>query len=199
MNELRKAIDEELEDLGLCTDAEAFMWLVLEALVDQRKHLAQKVTRTRSATEIEVYTAGGFDLRERSHQGSGPLERTMAEYVAMIADGLSVRDAARLLAVSRATVLRRLHRRSLYGVRLRGVWLLPKFQFDGDRVVPGLDDILPTINPETHPVAVSRFFVAPQCDLVVAEMQGPASPREWLLMGHPPARVAALARGLALE
>src|SRR3546814_6927001 len=69
MNELMKALNEELEDLGLCIDAEAFMWLVLEVLVDQRKLLAQKATPPLSVAGIEAYTAGGFDLSELSPQG----------------------------------------------------------------------------------------------------------------------------------
>src|SRR3546814_270131 len=133
MNEVTKALDEELAALRLQTDAEAFLWLVLEVLVSQRKRLAQEVTRPLSAAEKKAYSAGGFDLRERSHERAGPLVQTMAEYAAMITDALSIREAARLLAVHPATIQRRLHRRSLYGIRLRGRWLLPRFQFEGDR------------------------------------------------------------------
>src|SRR3546814_832228 len=168
MNELMKALNEELEDLGLCIDAEAFMWLVLEVLVDQRKLLAQKATPPLSVAGIEAYTAGGFDLSELSPQGARPLECTMAEYAAIIADALSIRDAAHLLAVHPATIRRRLYQRLLYGIRLRGRWLLPAFQFDGEKALPGLEDVLPAISPEIHPVAVARFFMFPQNGLTVA-------------------------------
>jgi excisionase family DNA binding protein len=198
MKEVIQALDEELATLGLDTYAESFVWLVLEVLVSQRKLLAQKVTRPLSAAEEKAYSAGGFDLRERSRQEAGPLERTMAKYAALIADALSIREAARLLALHPATIQRRLHRRSLYGLRLRGRWLLPRFQFDGEKVLLGLEDVLPAISPEIHPVAVSQFFVTPQDDLVVDELPGPLSPREWLATGQHPDRVAALARQLAM-
>src|SRR3546814_6445260 len=98
-------------------------------------------------------------------------------------DALSIREAARLLAVHPATIQRRLHRRSLYGIRLRGRWLLPRFQFEGNEVLPGLEYVLPAFSPDNHPVSVSRFFVTPQDDLAVAEVPVPVSPRDWPLKG----------------
>src|SRR3546814_15843286 len=67
-------------------------------------------------------------------------------------DLLSIREAARLLAVHPATIQRRLHRRSLYGIRLRGRWLLPRFQFEGNEVLTGLEYVLPAFSPDNHPV-----------------------------------------------
>src|SRR3546814_20048234 len=77
MNELMKALNEELEALGLCIDAAAFMWLVLEVLVDQRKLLAQSATPPLRVAGNEAYTAGGVDRSELSKHGARPAECTM--------------------------------------------------------------------------------------------------------------------------
>ncbi|MEO3430151.1 helix-turn-helix domain-containing protein [Pelagibius sp. CAU 1746] len=198
IEEVMKVLDEELAALDLHTNAEAFVWLVLEEVASQRKLQTPKVTHPLSAAEKAAYLAGGFDLSEREYHGRGPLERTMAEYVAMIAEALSIREAARLLGVHRGTIQNRLHRRSLYGVIPRGRWLLPRFQFHGKEALPGLEKILHTLDPEAHPLSVVRFFTTPQSDLVMADAPAPLSPRDWLLAGCPPERVAALARELVL-
>lgn len=193
-----KALDEDLAELGLHTDAEAFVWLVLEAVASQRRLQAQKVKHPLSAAEMAAYSGGGFDLSKRKDRGPGPLDHATADYVAMIVDALSVRDAARLMGIHRETVRSRLRRRSLYGIIPQGRWLLPRFQFHHDEALPGLEKVLHTLDPEVHPLSVVRFFTTPQSDLVVADTPAPLSPRDWLLSGYPPERVAAIARELVL-
>jgi len=198
IEQVMKALDEDLAILGLRTNAEAFIWLVLEAVASQRTRQTPKVTHSLSAAETAAYLAGGFDFCERRDQGPGPLERTIAEYVALIAEALSIRDVARLLGVHRGTIQNRLHRDALFGIKHRGRWLLPMFQFHGEEALPGLEKVLPAFDPEAHPVSVAHFFTNPQSELIVADALAPLSPREWLIAGYPPERVAALARDRVL-
>ena len=54
--------------------------------------------------------------------------------------GLSVDEAARTLKVDSSRIRQRLSGdpRSLFGVKVGKAWRVPRFQFDGKRVAPGL-------------------------------------------------------------
>jgi hypothetical protein len=82
-------------------------------------------------------------------------------------------------------------------VKWRGEWLLPQFQFAARAEVPGISDVVPQLDPGLSPVAVARWFLSPNPDLVSGEGDGQAtSPREWLLAGHSPKDVVRLAEAL---
>jgi hypothetical protein len=125
------------------------------------------------------------------------LARSAAEYAALAGTAYTVAEAARLLGVDPSRVRHRLAARTLYGVKHADGWRLPRFQFDGNQLVPGVAHVLPHLEPGIHPLAVTRWFTTPDPDLT---LDGVAlSPRDWLLAGGDPATVATIAANLGLS
>ena len=145
-----------------------------------------------SETEIAVLKAGGLDPQARDHQQDNPLAQTVAEYAALREYSLSVTAAADYLHVHPSRVRQRLKARSLYGFQDNGHWLLPRFQFHANKTLPNLAKVLARLDPQAHPVAVMRWFTRPDAELVLPNGAS-ASPREWLLTGHPVEPLAELA------
>lgn len=147
--------------------------------------------------EAALLKEGGLDLEARPFPSGSPLDQGAAEFAALVTTGLTTAATARVLSVNDSRIRQRLTQQppTLYGIRLDGEWRIPSFQFDGDRLLPGLGEVLARLDPDLHPLAVYRWFVAPHPDLLPAEEGGdePLSPRDWLRGGHPPAAVAELA------
>src|SRR5690606_33449539 len=124
-----------------------------------------------------------------------PLTRSIGEFAALIKTSIGVAAAARRLGVDPSRIRRRLGERSMYGLRPDNQWLLPAFQFDGDRMVPGIAEALKRLDPGLHPLEVEVFFREPNEELGELHDGDPISPRDWLLAGLDPAAVARLAAG----
>src|SRR5690242_18320746 len=146
---------EALERLGIHLPPDVVETMVLEAmeqvlsgerLMDPRKEL--------SVAESTALVNGGFDLEQIDHGTDDPLARTAAEYAALVATSLSVADAAKTLQVAESRVRRRLAARTLYGIKLQSGWKVPRFQFDQDHLLPGLEVVLPSVPRSLHPLAV---------------------------------------------
>ena len=144
--------------------------------------------------EAEVLERGGFDLSRRDLGKSDPLARTTAEFAALLETALTTKDAAKRLDVDPSRIRQRLTESpaTVFGVRAGGSWRLPLFQFDGKKLLPGLDRVVRELRPNLHPVAVQRFFMAPHPDLE-DDAGRPLSPRDWLRSGGEPAAVAEIA------
>ena len=84
--------------------------------------------------------------------------RGALDFSALVATAVSTREAAKLLDVDPSRIRQRLagSRPSLYGLKWRGEWLLPRFQFAGRAEVPGLDEVVPHLDPQLNPVGVAR-------------------------------------------
>jgi hypothetical protein len=120
------------------------------------------------------------------------------EFTALLATSLDVAAAAALLGCTPARVRQRLNKeRSLYGFKQGVDWCIPRFQFIGSakkqRLLPGLDVVVPHLREDARPLAVSRFFTLPHSDLEDPSSDEPLSPKEWLAAGHPPEAVIPLA------
>ena len=67
-------------------------------------------------------------------------------------------------------------------------------------LIPGIREVAPEISRNLGPVTVERWFNAPNDELIPEDWGGageePVPPRDWLLSGLPPRRVALLARYL---
>ncbi len=129
-----------------------------------------------------------------------PLGQGAAEYAALVATALPAAQAARVLGVDASRVRQRLgsEPRTLYGIKHRRSWRLPRFQFDdsGAGLVPGMELVLPHLDAALHPLSVVLWFTMPCPDLVPPDSEDPLSPRDWLRLGYPPAAVAVLAADL---
>jgi hypothetical protein len=64
------------------------------------------------------------------------------------------------------------------------------------KVLPGLSVVLARLPGELNTLEVAEWFLSANPDLEVEGRAEPLSPREWLLQGLPPERVADLARHL---
>lgn len=149
--------------------------------------------------ELEVLRSGGFSTTREALGRDDPVFRAALDFSALIASALSTKQAAMMLGVDPSRIRQRLTGRpcSLFGVKRHGGWLLPRFQFLGKTEVPGISQIVPHLDPNLNPVAVARWFLSPNPDLVVDEGDGqPVSPRDWLVSGHSPEDVVRLAEGL---
>lgn len=99
----------------------------------------------------------------------------------LLADALTVGEAARRLGVSDSRIRQRLAARTLLGVEGTAGWRLPSFQFEDGGPLRGLDTVLPAFPADVHPHTVQRLLATPHADL---ELEGQAvSPREWLRTG----------------
>jgi hypothetical protein len=187
---------EDLTRVGLKLDPTAFQELVADAVrAMPAAETAGSALHDLTAAESAVLEAGGFDLRpERPDESADdPLVRGAAEYAALLATALTPPQVAQRLGLDVSRIRHRLAERTLYGVKTPAGWRLPLFQFDPSTggVLPGLATVLTTLDPETHPVAIQRWFLHPDPDL---EREGRSmSPRDWLLHGGAPTAVVPLA------
>ena len=116
-----------------------------------------------------------------------------AEYAQLVASADSMAEVAARLGVKSSRIRQRIGDRSLYAIDTGGARVFPRFQFAGAATLPGLGEVLGAFDPDTHPVAVARFFLTPTSDLESDLVDGAVSPREWLLAGLPVERVVELA------
>ena len=107
------------------------------------------------------------------------------------ASSLLVNEAARQLQVDTSRIRHRLGVGRLVGWKDRGSWRLPAWQFAGSGVLPGLETVLAEIPSDQPALVVAAFMTTLQEDLLVDGE--PATPRDWLLAGGDPRRVADLA------
>jgi hypothetical protein len=153
-----------------------------------------------TAAEVAALERGGFEVEPAAGAAADdPLARTVADYVALLETGLSTAEAAALLGVdpSRVRQMLTVDPPRLYGIRTPSGWCLPRFQFYGERPLPGAGEVLGRTDPALHPVAVYRWFTSPNPDLVDERLSPrPLSPREWLQLGLPASTAADLAAGL---
>lgn len=155
-----------------------------------------------TVAETKALERGGFDLRVRALGGDDPLLKGVADYAALLETSLTTGQAARKLGLADSRIRQRLTAQpaTLYGVKLGSEWRLPLFQFDGGRLLPGLEAVVPRLDRDLHPLAVYRWFTLPNQDLVPEDVpqlpDAPLSPRDWLRLGLPPEVPARLAADL---
>lgn len=145
--------------------------------------------------EIDALQSVGLSTERWKRGGrADPLAQSIADYMAMLDTSLTTSQAARFLKVDPSRIRQRLREGSLYGVDYDGEKRLPRFQFEGRKVVPGLAEVLPELPAQMSPLDVAEWFLAPNPDLQIEEDRA-ISPREWLLSGRAVAAVVVLARG----
>ena len=121
----------------------------------------------------------------------GPIAGLAAAHAEVVSKSETVSGLAKRLGVDPSRVRQRIYARSLYAFKHRGGWVIPGFQLESNRVIPGIDAVVSKLSPTLHPVAVSRWFTTPNSDLILEEEA--VSPIAWLSSGGPPDRAAALA------
>lgn len=186
-------LENVLARAGLRVSPGQFLNLVEDAarqLSPPNPNPADYFTPDQRAALTEV----GLDLRPRRSDEVDSRARTVAAQAVLRDSALSVTDAAAMLGVDTSRIRHRLAAGRLVGWKDRGGWRLPAWQFTGSGVLPGLETVLAAIPDDQPPLVVAAFMTTPQVDLPISGR--PATPRQWLLAGGDPERVAELAHVL---
>jgi hypothetical protein len=146
--------------------------------------------------EVAALQRGGVDPSPPAARVRQVLARSAAAYAALVGTAYTVAEAAQFLGIDESRVRHRLAARTLYGLRHGAGWRLPRFQFEGGTLVPGVQRVFPSLEPGMHPLAVARWFTSPDPDLTVEDVA--LSPRDWLLAGGDPDAVARIAGSLGI-
>lgn len=180
---------------GIGLSPAAFESLV-ESLLEQlgRERSTPLPSDRLPVVEVAALHRAGLVEAPRPAELPDPVAELAVAHAALVGTSLNVNQVAQRLGVDPSRVRQRLQERTLYGFKLRGEWRLPAFQFEAVGTLPGLDLVLPRLNPDLHPVAVLRWLTMPCPDLEIDEL--PVSPRDWLRTGGSPTLVAALAAEL---
>jgi excisionase family DNA binding protein len=181
-----------LERAGINAGPEEFARLVLAAIQAVAPHRAVPPGHGLTAEETAALLRGGAEplrVRPEATGPAGPVARGASRYAALLATSLSVPEAARRLGVDESRVRQRIHARTLYAVKPGARWRLPEFQFVGDRLVPGIERVLPRLDRDLSPLSVVAWFTRPSPSLVTPDGRA-WPPLEWLLEGHPVEPVA---------
>lgn len=108
----------------------------------------------------------------------------MRDLAEALSGSVSIREAAAILGVDRSRVSRRITGDALWAFDLHGNRRIPRWQFLGDGLLPGLDVVVPAIPRGVTPAVVDTFMHAPQPDF------GDRTPIEHLAAGGDPALIA---------
>jgi len=147
-----------------------------------------------SSGEVAALESVGLSTAPFNGSAAGdPLQRSIADYMALLDTSHTTSQAAKYLKVDVSRIRQRLREGSLLGIEYDGERRLPRFQFERRQVVPGLRETLSALPVGLNPLDVAQWFLAPNVDLEADDRR--LSPREWLLRGHSVETVVALARG----
>lgn len=154
----------------------------------------------RSLTRGELSALKKVGLSTEPWVGSiskDPFVRTIVDYMALVDTSFTTHEVARFLEVDVSRIRQRIRSRSLLALDYEGEWRLPRFQFERQRVLPGLAEVLEALPEDINPLDAVTWFLTPNVDLNATEVDPiPMSPRAWLLSGATPSIVARLARYL---
>ncbi len=168
---------------------EALVTRVIEELAE--RHSGPREEDRLPEPEAAALRRAGLVRAPLPPDAPDPVASLAAAYAALVASSLSVAEAAMRLGVDPSRIRQRLSERTLFGFKQRGQWRLPAFQFDATGTVPGLEVVVPRLDPGLHPVAVEQWFSLPCPDLEIGERA--VSPLEWLRAGGSPDAVAEIA------
>lgn len=144
------------------------------------------------ADEAALRSVGSYvpEMPPLTHRGSF----LGAAREASVLDGaLSAAQAAKLLGRSAARIRQRVQDRTLYSVDTPSGMVFPAVQFSSTGELHGWSKVAPHFPADAHPVEVETLMTTPTPELL---LQGEAtSPRDWLLNGGDPQRVAAFVAG----
>jgi hypothetical protein len=195
-----RSTDAFLHAHGIEVSPEVLDPMVQEAVARLQRTLYRRNSRADlTRNEAKALERGGFVLEPEGSGTEDPLAQTVAEYAALLKSSLSTSEAATRLAVDPSRIRQRLTSDppTLYGIRIGASWYIPEFQFDGGEPIRGIGEVIAHLDRELHPVAVFRWFTAPNPDLSTDDPRGGnLSPRDWLRLGFPVQPVVELAANL---
>jgi len=145
------------------------------------------------ATFVRAY--GGPQAVGVLDEDPGQIARQLSQAVARqtvraIVSTLSIVEAAALLGVDRSRISQLVSRHRLWAFRLGRSKRIPRWQFTGAAVLPGLDQVVAAIPSGLAPQSVAGFMTTPQPEL------DEVAPVTFLVGGGDPKAVAKLLAGL---
>jgi hypothetical protein len=176
-----------LSRAGLRVETDEFVSLVEDA----SRRLAPVDPRPAdyfSDDQRDALRSVGLDLSPQRAGERDVRARTVALQAVLRDTALTVAGAAERIGVDASRVRHRLADGQLAGWKDRGGWRLPVWQFTDDDVLPGLATVLAAVPDDQPALVVAAFMTRPQA----AFGDPPVTPRDWLLAGGSPERVAAL-------
>ena len=136
-----------------------------------------------SDDEAALYDAADFAEDEQAY--ARVILEAAGHTARLLSTAYSASEVADLLGVSDSRVRQRRGDRTLWAIEDAGGWVFPALQFENvdgrRRQIRHLDQVLPAIPTDIHPLAVARLLSAAQSDLVVDGQ--PVSPLQWLRDG----------------
>ncbi|PXW99159.1 hypothetical protein C8E89_14121 [Mycolicibacterium moriokaense] len=146
---------------------------------------------TLSATEVdflrthaEPRAAAVIDAWSADNERQARARIALQQLTSAVSGSVSIKEAAAILRVDRSRVSRRISGKALWAFTLQGSRRIPRWQFLGDELLPGLDLIVPAIPRGTTPTVLDAFMHTPQTDF------DDRTPIEHLAAGGDPALVA---------
>ncbi|HVK25294.1 MAG TPA: DNA-binding protein [Actinokineospora sp.] len=183
-------LETALAKAGLRINAAEFLELVEEA-ARRLSPATPDPADYFSAEQRDTLADVGLDLTPRRPDEVDSRARAVAAQAVLRDSALTVADAADAVGVDSSRIRHRLAAGRLAGWKDRGGWRLPAWQFAPSGVLPGLDVVLRSVPTDQPLLVIAAFMTTPQSDLRVNDE--PATPRQWLLAGGDPTKVAALA------
>ncbi|WP_285743793.1 DNA-binding protein [Lentzea sp. NBRC 105346] len=184
------ALETVLAKAGLQVTPDEFLSLVADAAKKLAPPHPDPVSYF-TPDQQEALTDVGLDLTPARPEDAKPRTRTVVAHAVLRDSALTVAEAARQLQVDTSRIRHRLGVGRLVGWKDKGSWRLPAWQFAGGGVLPGLETVLSAVPADQPALVVAAFMTTAQEDLLVDGK--PATPREWLLAGGDPRKVADLA------
>lgn len=179
---------QRLRRAGLPTDPDRFVTRVFAALEGVRAQTVGNAVSQLSEADVAELRAIGLDPDAAKGAYAIAAGQTAEKMAAIFADALTVEEAAASLKVTPGRVRQMLNDGSLYGMKVEAGWLIPAFEFANGELVRNIRTVNTALRPGLHPVAVFNWFTLPDQGLRIENV--PVSPREWLLSGGDPERVA---------
>lgn len=153
-------------------------------------------TEALPAEEASLLDAAGLDISEAVASGeSDPAAEAVEEYMEILASSMTVQDAADMLRVDPSRIRQLIRERSMAAISEKGRYLIPQFQFAGNRLIPSFEAVYGAASPDVPLILFYRWFTQPTPDLPDGEdeQDRDLSPREWLIAGFDPAPVQRMA------
>ncbi len=196
-----KGIEMSAEDMlqarGISMSVEQLFELMLEQVSEMPEVQRQASAGVpREPVRRRLADAG---ITFESYEGDeDPVAASIARYSELVASSLSTTEAAERLGVGGSRIRQLLTAKppKLYGFKdSQGGWKIPRFQFDEDGLIPGIQEVIGALETDLHPLEVETWFEAPNPDLLHEEEQQ-LSPLQWLRMGRDVETVVDIAKRL---
>lgn len=187
-------VQQVLGSAGLPDDPRRFVELVQDAI--RTVVLVRHAVDSNALTDLDVRELREIGLSPRA-EADGLREATRsatAKMAAILADSLSVEEAANRMNLHQSRLRQMLLDRTLFGIKLDGEWRIPAFQLSGKRQVRNLGPVLRATPPSVHPVELANWLLRTNRALEIEDQL--VTPLVWLEAGGDPGPVTAIASEL---